>query len=374
MTPSVSIPGTAPNIIVVDDTPASLRVLHELLRERGYKVRPMPSGALALQAARHEPPDLILLDVNMPEMDGWEVCRQLKADDRLKEIPIIFISALTETTDKVRAFQLGGVDYITKPIQLEEVDARVRTHLELRRQRHELQQNYERLQEMERLRDNLTHMIIHDMRTPLTVMGMALEFAGETVGKSDKKLAELIQTSREGAVYLNEMITQLLDISRLEIGQMPLNPAEDDLTAAVRKTVDSMATVAGTRHILVDAPEDVHAFCDGEIIRRVVLNLVGNAVKFTPADGEVRVCVAREGRSARVSVEDNGPGIPAEYHRRIFEKFGQVGRNDRKRGTGLGLTFCKLAVEAHGGSIGVDSSVGGGSTFWFTLPDKSPAC
>ena len=358
----------APTILVVDDTPASLRVLHEFLRNHGYRVRPMPSGALALQAAQHEPPDLILLDINMPEMDGWEVCRRLKADERLKDVPILFISALSETMDKVKAFQLGGVDYITKPIQFEEVDARVRTHLELRRQKSELQLTCERLQELERLRDSLTHMIVHDMRTSLTVIAMALEFAGSSVRESDKKLAELIQTAREGAAYLNEMITQLLDVSRLEAGQMPLNPAVDDLAATVQKAVDSLAPVAGTRRILIDAPQVVRARYDAEIILRVVLNLVGNALKFAPSDGAVRVSIGDENSIVRVAVKDDGPGIPAEYHKRIFEKFGQVGRSDKRLGTGLGLTFCKLAVEAHGGSIGVESGEGKGSTFWFTLP------
>ena len=122
------------NILVVDDTPANLQVLAGMLKDRGYKVRPVPSGKLALQAAKYNPPELVLLDINMPDMNGYEVCKQFKADDKLKGIPIIFISALTEELDKVKAFALGGVDYITKPFQMEELHARVETHLKLRRQ------------------------------------------------------------------------------------------------------------------------------------------------------------------------------------------------------------------------------------------------
>ena len=125
-------------ILVVDDTPANLQLLTGMLKERGYKVRPAPNGELALRAAQLNPPDLILLDICMPEMDGYEVCARLKADVRLRDIPVLFISALDEATDKVRAFQAGGVDYVAKPFQLEEVDARVRTHLEIRRQKREL--------------------------------------------------------------------------------------------------------------------------------------------------------------------------------------------------------------------------------------------
>jgi len=138
-----------PNVIVVDDTPANLQLLTGMLKERGYRVRPVPSGKLALQAAKNDLPDLILLDIMMPEMDGYEVCERLKADDKLKEISVIFISALNETMDKVRAFGVGGVDYVTKPFQFEEVNARVSAHLELHRQRRKLKENYEQLRRLE---------------------------------------------------------------------------------------------------------------------------------------------------------------------------------------------------------------------------------
>ena len=144
------------SILVVDDAPANLRVLAEMLKERGHIVRPVPSGKLALRAAQHDPPDLILLDIDMPDMDGYEVCRRLKADKRLSEVPVVFISGLTETMDKVKAFSVGGADYVTKPFQLEEVQARVETHLQLRRKQRELQVSYQQLRELEALRRQLT--------------------------------------------------------------------------------------------------------------------------------------------------------------------------------------------------------------------------
>src|SRR3954452_17134873 len=137
--------GQPASILIVDDTPANLQVLAGMLKDRGYKVRPVPSGRLALQAATHDPPDLILLDINMPEMNGYEVCEHLKADDQLKGIPVIFISALNDQLDKVRAFAIGGVDYITKPFQMEELHARVDTHLKLRRLQIELEESNTRL-------------------------------------------------------------------------------------------------------------------------------------------------------------------------------------------------------------------------------------
>lgn len=175
---------SAPNILVVDDTPANLNLLTEMLKESGYRVRPVPSGKLAIQAVRNEKPDLILLDINMPEMDGYEVCAHLKADAASKDIPILFISAMTDTMDKVKAFSVGGVDYVIKPFQFEEVHARVEAHLRIRflqrqlseqnenleqlveKRTRELAKAYERLQELGRLKNNFMRMISHEIRTP----------------------------------------------------------------------------------------------------------------------------------------------------------------------------------------------------------------
>ena len=275
---------------------------------------------------------------------------------------------MNETEDKVKAFRAGGVDYVAKPFQFEEVDARVRTHLELRRQRRELKESYDRLRELERLRDNLTHMIVHDMRTPLSVV---LGVVGLMLGKNPPQKEDAVrnfQLAYTSGKALLEMTTQLLDISRLEAGQMPVNKTEGDLVQAAREALESIAPSADGRRLLLSPEGPVPAVFDADLLRRVLVNLVANALKFTSRGGEVKVSVAREGGFVRVSVADNGDGIPPEYHEKIFEKFGQVEGERRKVGTGLGLTFCKLAVEAHGGRIGVDSEPGKGSTFWFTLP------
>lgn len=155
--------------MVVDDTVANLKLLQAMLQAKDHHVLAFTSGKAALAAAAQNPPDLILLDINMPEFNGFQVCEHLKADEELREIPVIFISALNETADKIKAFSVGGADYVTKPFQFEEVYARVKAQLELRRQKHELQHSYDKLLELEALRDNLVHMIVHDMRSPLTV-------------------------------------------------------------------------------------------------------------------------------------------------------------------------------------------------------------
>jgi signal transduction histidine kinase len=359
-----------PNILLVDDTPANLQLLRGMLRQQGYKLRPAPSGKLALRAARTLPPDLILLDIRMPEMDGYEVCERLKADPALKEIPVIFLSALSETTDKVKAFAAGGVDYITKPFQLDEVLARVETHLELRRQRRQLEESYESLRRLESLRDSLIHMVVHDLRSPLMVVGdfLALLEKCESQNLSSNGSRFILQ-ARRAVDELVDMVNSMLDVSRMEAGELKLNRSRCQLDLLVREVAGGFDPCGDAAEIVLEAPEQpVKVLADPALLSRVIRNLLGNALRFVSGRGSVRAAVSISGREARVAITDNGPGIPTEYHERIFEKFGQVEDHRAGTGTGLGLTFCKFAIELHGGCIGVESEVGKGSTFWFTLP------
>lgn len=362
------MPSTAPiaaDILVVDDTPENLKLLAGLLKSYGHKVRPVSDSDLALRAAQIAPPDLILLDIHMPGISGYEVCRRLKADKALKEIPVVFISALNEMNDKVKAFQSGGLDYITKPFHAEEVIARVNVHLELRRQKRQLQKSYDQLRKMESLRDSLVHMVVHDMRTPVTVIHGALDLLKEKVDESSEHLAQLAFANVE---RLSEMVSQLLDVSRLEEGKMPVDMAPCSLESVAKEAIGPLQILYPDCTLELEGPPDLRVMCDSGLIRRVLGNLLGNALKFSPPGGKVRVALTREDGGAKVAVIDNGPGIPAQFHHRVFEKFAQVDGSKKKLGTGLGLAFCKLAVEAHGGRIGVKSEAGHGSTFWFTLP------
>jgi len=320
------------------------------------------------------PPDLILLDIIMPEMNGYEVCECLKADEQLSGIPVIFISALNETMDKVKAFKVGGVDYVTKPFQFEEVQARVATHLELRRQKRLIQESNEQLRKLEELRDNLVHMVVHDMRTPLTAIYGFLKtlemLEGETLSQQGR---EFVQTALASTEDLVEMVSSLLDVSKMEAGEMKLNLTQCELLTIAREALAKVEPLKGGRQLMLSgADEPVTVMADAELIARVFQNLLGNALKFTPDDGRVTVSIEPSADAVRVLVQDTGPGIPPEYRERIFEKFFQVeNRADRQKySTGFGLTFCKLAVEAHGGQVGVDSEEGRGSTFWFTLPRR----
>lgn len=360
------------SILMVDDNPVNLQVLTSMLKQSGWRPRPVTSGRLGLQAARNEAPDLVLLDVNMPELNGYEVCELLKADPQLADIPVIFVSALGETVDKVRGFQVGGVDYITKPFQLDEVKARVAAHLELRRQRRELDASYQKLRESERLRDSLVHMIVHDLRSPLGAIIAYLDLiATEAQQKLGAEAQEDVQNAMRATRNMVRMVNAILDASKLEAQMMKLDLRACDLVEVLAQSLDDLESLVGNRHLAFARPEaPAMVVADREIVARIVQNFLANALRFTPGGGEIRLGLAVEAQHMRVFVADTGPGVPPDARERIFDKFVEATgpTPDRRRGTGLGLAFCKMAVEAHGGRIGVDSELGKGSTFWFTLP------
>ncbi len=350
-------------ILIVDDSPINLQVLAMMLQKLHYDVRQAADGRSALEMAQAYPPDLILLDIMMPEMDGYEVCEHLKADERLRDIPVIFISALSEPMDKVKAFEVGALDYVSKPFHIAEVRARVETHLRLRR----LQL---RQRDLERLRDNLVHMVAHDMRQPLGSINNYLyllraRLKDKLTERDERDLGQIAGQIN----ILVEMISTMLDVSRMENGQMPLQREACDLHRAVDEALRALAGLA-SRHVIEVDPTPATAYADPGITCRILINLLGNAVKFTPTGGRIRVDFQSGPQWVRVSVTDTGPGIPPEHHARVFEKFGQLESRQGgiKYSTGLGLTFCRMAVEAQGGQIGVESEPGRGSTFWFTLP------
>jgi signal transduction histidine kinase len=368
---------TSNDILIVDDIPENLRVLGDMLRRHGYKVRPVPSGALALKACAAQAPDIILLDINMPEMNGYEVCARLKEDPQLKEIPVLFISALSESDDKVKAFRSGGVDYITKPFQIEEVEARVATHLSLHRQKKELQQNYDCIRELEDLRKSLTRLIVHDLRNPLIAIKAFLEVVTERNPDLDADSKKHLRLAHGASRQLIDMANSLLDIDRLEEGVLRLKTEQVDLAELCREAIESSSSLLDKRTVTVETGQEPPvAEVDRSLMLRVIQNILGNALKYTDRNtGIITMRAELSGEDAVVTLFNNGPAIPHEYHQRIFERFAQVDGQQIPgvHCTGLGLSLVKLGVEAHGGTVGVESEVGKGTTFRLTLPYKRPA-
>ena len=247
----------APSVLIVDDTLENLELLAYLLGEEGYEVRPVTNGRQALQAVEEDPPDLILLDINMPEMDGYEVYRRLRLNERSRDLPVIFLTAMADTVSKVRAFNMGGVDYITKPFQLDEVLARVRTHITLKGARSALAQSYTRLRTLEKLRDDLVQMIVHDMGSQLVAVRINLENLKRQASALDKDSRDSLHDAASSAEELQRMIDDLLDVSRLEEGKMPVKSGAWDLTRMTREVTTSFGTGERARQIEIVSPEAV---------------------------------------------------------------------------------------------------------------------
>jgi two-component system sensor histidine kinase/response regulator len=259
------------------------------------------------------------------------------------------------------------VDYITKPFELPEVLARVRTHVHLRRTQLELAHSLQRLRDLERTRDDLVQMIVHDMRAPLTVLIASLSMLDDATtgaGSSD------VRAAMQAADELNRMANDVLDVSRLDQTTLPVTRVTRDLVAIAASVRARLSPWDHGRVIVVRGDDAVMAPCDPSLVRRVLENLVGNAIKHTPAGTDVQIVVSGDDERARVEVLDAGAGIPPGARAQIFEKYGALrGRHDSGyHSVGLGLAFCRIAVEAHGGAIGVDEREGGGSRFWFELP------
>jgi signal transduction histidine kinase len=362
---------TSTNIMVVDDTPANLKLLEGMLQAKGYLVLAFPRGQMALAAAVKSPPDLILLDINMPEMNGFEVCERLKADAALKDIPVIFISALTETEDKVKAFAAGGVDYVSKPFQFEEVNARVETHLRLRRQQLELKA-------LNEMKDHILGVATHDLRSPLgCITGFTELLLNELKPSLTEKQAEFFDIIFTSSKFMHGLINDLLDVSTIESGHLSLRRQPFDITALIMKSVEINRVFATKKNmpIAISCPEELpEVYADIDRTEQVLNNLLTNAMKYAQPGTDISVRLRQENNEVIISVADQGPGIPEKEQHKLFQAFGKTSVkpvSEEESSTGLGLLIVKKIVEAHGGRIWFISDPGKGTEFFFSLPVMS---
>lgn len=378
-------------ILVVDDNEINRDLLSRRLERQGYTVAVANSGRRALEMLIAEKFDLVLLDIVMPEMNGYQVLEHLKADEQLRHIPVIMLSSLDDLDSIVRCIEIGAEDYLSKPFNPVLLRARIDASLEKKRLRdHEvylferLQENYKRLQELEALRDSLTQMIIHDLRTPLTSITTGLQTI-TLMGELSEMQSEMLNMAIQGGQTLLGMINDLLDISKMEDGSLRLEYSDVAPADVINHAVQQVALLARDKSLMLTTriASDLPLLpADEDKLRRILVNLLGNAVKFTPAGGTITISACLQPPDhpttqpsfVLFSVADTGEGIPREAFERIFEKFGQVEtrKSGRKMSTGLGLTFCKMAVEAHGGRIWVESELGKGSVFSFVIPCEAP--
>jgi two-component system, sensor histidine kinase and response regulator len=358
-----------PNILIVDDVPANLKVLGGILKAEDYKIRPVLNGELALQVAEKEKPDLILLDIMMPGINGYEVCRQLKLNPKLKDIPVIFISALNDTKDIVSAFTIGGVDYITKPFQAEEVKARIATHLKICRQNKELK-------ELNATKDKFFSIIAHDLRGPIGTMMQISEFVTMKEEMDEETLYTFLESQKELSKNTFYLLENLLNWARSNTNQIEYYPEILDINTILKISIENIKIQATSKNITISANYMEHdqAYADDHMFRLIIRNLLSNAIKYTPQGGTISIsATSGENDSIIIAVKDTGIGMP----QKIVENLFNMDVNNNRPGTdgessnGLGLLLCKEFVEKNGGKIWVESEEGNGSVFYFTIPCKS---
>ncbi|MEO7218731.1 MAG: ATP-binding protein [Gemmatimonadaceae bacterium] len=373
-----------PLILVADDVPANVELLFDQLETLGFRAIAAVDGPSAIAACIEHCPDLCILDVAMPAGDlgvsdratGFEVCRRIKRDPRTARIPVIFVTALNDTTDRVKGIEAGGDDFLTKPHNRLVLGARVRSLLKLKAATDALEESYRKLRELEKVRDDLMKMIVHDLKTPLTSVLATLEMVGDgDFGPVSIEQRRALNDAETKSEELLGLIGDLLEVAKVEETGIVLDTEEIAPAAFITEVLHEWQVRFTQEHasIVTIISEDAPTFeADKPLLKRVFSNILQNALTHSANAIELEITVRGEADGVLFGIQDNGPGIPEEFHDLIFQKFGRVktGHVPRVRSSGLGLAFCKLVVEAHGGRIWVRSTVGDGSSFYIQLPAR----
>lgn len=363
-------------VLIVDDIQENLQLIGNILYKNGINVSSASSGSQTLEKVKVKLPDLILLDISMPNMDGYEVCRRLKAEEKTKDVPVIFLTAKNQIEDMVKGFELGAVDYINKPFNPSVLMARVRTHLELSKARNRLISKNKELEELNATKDKFFRILAHDLRSPLTSLLGGLSVLGHENNQDDPEtnmqIVEMLKSSVKKGLKL---LKNLMDWSSLQTSVFPFQPVDINLKELVEENLAILRNLATDKSIVLICKIDdqVSVFADKNMISSVIRNLVSNAIKFTNRDGKVEITTKELNAFQEISVQDSGVGIEAELLDNLFkiEKTTSTKGTSGEKGTGLGLLLCKEFVEKHGGAIRIDTERGKGSCFSFTVPSET---
>lgn len=361
--PAVNSPA---RILVADDQPANIQVVGSMLGKQGYEIVPAPDGPTTLKRLALRQPDLILLDVLMPGMDGVEVCRKIRENAEWKDIPIIFLSAADDKELIVRALEAGGVDYVTKPFNYAEMLSRVRTHLALKLAR-------DRLRQLAEDKDELLGILAHDLKNHLGGVQMSARLlrdnlANTTNGKPRQLCENICQSAGQLLAFVKEFLANSAADHGIEIRRETVN-----LSDVVRRAAEVHGETARQKNLelLVQVPdEDAAVMGDRGGLGQVLDNLISNAVKFSPPGKKITVTVQRTDDGFECQVKDQGPGFSAEDRARMFRRYGRLSARPTggEPSTGLGLSIVKKLMQAMHGELICESAAGQGTTFIVRLP------
>lgn len=366
-------------ILLVDDTPANLDILRRTLVDEGYEISTASSGEAALKVVSRIPPDLILLDIMMPGIDGMETCRRLKENKETREIPVIFITAKTGTEDMVQGFSLGAVDYIPKPFRREEVLVRVRNHLRLRdlikkeeKAREEIGRYARELKRSNKDLEDFAAIASHDLQEPLRKVMAFGERLESILGENlEDRGRDCLQRIRKATTRMQNFIDDLLEFSRVNIKGKPF--VTTDLKKVAEEVLGDLETRLARSGGTVNIESLPTVEADPFQMRQLLLNLIGNALKFQRKDVPpvVRLSkIPQENGTVKFVVEDNGIGFDDTKADRIFKPFERLHGKSEYEGSGMGLAICKKIVMRHGGAIAVKSQINKGTLFEIALPEK----
>ena len=379
---------TIPHILIVDDIGENLQVLGNILSKEGFDTSFASNGKLALSVIEETLPDLILLDIAMPVMDGFEVCRILKSSERTREIPIIFLTAKTEVDNMVHGFSLGADDYVTKPFNTLELLARVKAHIELKKSKdtileqnkelsnlvNQLSKSNEELNKLNASKDKYFSIIAHDLKGPVGNLNSFLNFMTDQSDKISKEEFQkdliLLQSSSK---KIKDLLENLLTWSRSQRGDIQYNPDNFDLQRLIQSNMLLFESSVNNKKIslLNKVQSGIAGYFDYEMIKTVFRNLISNAIKYTNTNGSITISSREVDTFIEITIEDTGTGMNYSMSQNLFridvKHFSTDGTNGEK-GTGLGLILCKEFIDKHGGKIWVESEEGKGSKFKFTIP------
>ena len=359
--PTTSCQGT---VLIVDDTPANLKVIGNFLAGAGFRILIAEDGADALEQVQTARPDIILLDVMMPEKDGYATCREIKQLEATRDVPVLFMTARSEAHEKVNGFRCGAVDYITKPYQEEDVLARIRTHLTLARQK-------QKLETMLAERNRFMNIAAHDLRNPLAAIIGWAEIGSSQPQANDAR--QMFQTIHQSAQRMQAIIEDFLSLQILKNQNSPDAGEDFDLRDVVAQVIGQQEPRAKGKKLFLlfrAGADPLPVFGNVAHTHQILTNYLSNAIKFSPPDAPILISAQASDRHVRLAVKDQGPGVSIAERGRLFAEFPKISNTPTggESSTGLGLAIVKTLAEAQGGKVGVEFEDAIGSTFWLELP------